>query len=374
MSVRVRKLARELDRSPDDVLGLLADHLSLARYSSPEDMLPDEVAAQVRKVAKTAPVRHLEARSRPAPSRNHPQDPPSPAADLMAELVPGVTVPGAPRPARRAPRPPPSAAPAARPPTLGDERQTDVRQALAEERRRLEAARAELAAERAALAAEREALEAARAEAEVARAALRDDRIGAEARLRERTLAGLLERRGLKGADEHGRALAALAAGGHLARLAAELVPSEPDVVQRLLRERLTLTSGAVPDSVGPVVWVSPERADLRGGAELDRLLSRLSEGWLLAGRRRVVWLGVPQRFHALLREKLDRRVELVLRPGGERTEAQTRDDLASADLLIAWGVAPTPGARALWAAARGKVVELEVATLGEALERLTGR
>jgi hypothetical protein len=381
MSVRVRKLARELDRTPEDLLQLLREKLALSRYGSPEDLLPDEVAGQLRKLARTtapraigaAPSAGPSAAPRPGAPRAAPASPP-PDEDLMAGLVSGVVPTGKRAPAPRAPRPP-AAAPPSPPPsplaTLASERQGEVRNALAEERRRLEAVRAEVEEARALLASEREALATARAELEAARARFDDDAMVRDRALAARSLAGLLDERGLKGTDEHGRALAALASGGHLAGLAGQLVPVDVDLVRRTLRERLTLASGPLPESVGPVVWVTPERADLRGGPELDRILTRLSEAWLLDGRRRVLWLGVPSRYHGLLRERVDRRIELNFRPGGERDEAQARDDVGAADLLIAWNVKPTPGARQVWAGARGRVVELDARTLSDVLERL---
>lgn len=370
MSVRVRKLARELDRSPEDVLWLLSEHLSVTRYGSPEDMLPDDVAAQVRRAARSVAPRAF-----PLPERP-PARPPAPSAggDWMAELVPGVVPTGAkaaPRAAPRSKAPPARSAAPPSTPTLADERRDDVRTALADERQRLEAARAELEVARGALVAERQAWEGARAALADERAALEAEATAAAGRQFARSLAGFLEERGLRGVDEHGRALSALAAAGHLAKLAAHLTPSQPEEVRRILRERLTLGSGPVPESVGAVVQVSADRADLRAGAELDRVLGRLSERWLLEGRRRVTWLGVPTRFHALLRERIDPRVELTFRPGGPRTGPQAREEVGGADLVLAWNTEPDAAARAVWDAARGRVLVLSGRTLAEVLDGL---
>ncbi len=441
MSLRVRKLARELETSPDDVLRLLRE-MGYDRYRSPDDLVADDVVARVRRAgarsagSRARPLsRTPSARSSPpepfglpaqpasllgrerASSAPLPGPPPAKAApqaaagggalaleepelpaegeDWMARLVPGVLRAGesaarrapsarastAPR-ASRAPSdrsmPPPSAGASAvpgatsrsRPPTgFAEERAESAREALAAERRRLEAARDELAAaraaleaERAGLAADREALAADRAAHEASVTARQED-------LRQRSLLGLLEERGLSGLDECERAIAALASGRVLGRLLGVLVPTDPDAVRRVLNDRLVLVAGPVAEDLGPTVQVAPARADVRGGVELERQISRLGAALLLEGHRRVVVAGVPPRLQALMTGGMDPRVELTFRPGGQRDEAQAAQDVARGDLVVTWNVEVTPAARAVYADARKRLVELRGRTMSEFLD-----
>ena len=85
MALRVRKLARELERSPEDVLLLLKD-LGYERYRTPDDLLADDVVARARKAARTTPPRaRVPSPARPAPSSVRAKPPAE--ADLMAQLA-----------------------------------------------------------------------------------------------------------------------------------------------------------------------------------------------------------------------------------------------------------------------------------------------
>ncbi|MCA9493799.1 MAG: hypothetical protein KC621_27905, partial [Myxococcales bacterium] len=101
MALRVRKLARELERSPEDVLLLLKD-LGYERYRTPDDLLADDVVARARKAARTTPPRaRVPSPARPAPSSVRAKPPAE--ADLMAQLVPGAVRTGARSTQRTAP-------------------------------------------------------------------------------------------------------------------------------------------------------------------------------------------------------------------------------------------------------------------------------
>lgn len=331
--MRVRKMARELDRSPEDLLLLLKD-LGHSRFRSGDDMLSDDVAEQLRKAARARPpqARLPTPRSRPAAQASAAS--PS-GGDLMASLVPGVTKTGAPAarpksaPPRAPERTPPSRAPAAQLPSAE------------------EGAGALLAAERERLAAERSAIDARAAELD-ARAATLDLRAAAlDARelaleARSQSLAeplydrgsalSLLEERGLRGQDEAERAIAALASRHLLGGVLGALYPKDKASFARLLSERLVLVGGAIPDGLdAPAVTVSPERADLPGGQTLTKLTNRVGEHLLLAGIRRVLLVGIPPKWHALLKESIDRRVELIFRA------SLREEDSARNELVVGW-------------------------------------
>ncbi|MCB9688549.1 MAG: hypothetical protein H6735_26160, partial [Alphaproteobacteria bacterium] len=333
MALRVRKLARELERSPEDVLLLLKD-LGYERYRTPEDLLTDDVVARARKAARTTPPRaRVAATARSAPPA--PRSKPPIEADLMAQLVPGAVRTGA-RPVART-APPLPAPPRGRGPVLAEERADEARGALAAERERLERARAELAAERAALADERDRLLAERDALRLERDTLERAVAERDRTVRERSVLGLLEARGLSGTDEAERAVAALAQHKELGRLLGGLTPIDPEGFRRLLADRLLLVAGPPPEGVGAAVQVAEDRADIATGPELHRRIARIGQGLLLEGCRRVLVAGLSPRLHGLLREHLDPRVELAFRPGGVRDEAGIRADLERGDLIVTW-------------------------------------
>lgn len=311
MAVRIRKLARELGRTPAEVLGIL-HALGFARYRSSEDMLSGSVEARVRRgVARgVQPVPlDVEPVPRRAASGDRTLEELASQDDLMARLVPGVKPtrsggrpPGPPSGAGRvrrrgdrpvepkaspvpppasaapevSPAPPPSATPAEpadaaahgaalraletersaleslRSSIQAEETLLAARRAeLEEDTRRLQARERSVEAERAALDQLRHALERERAALAATREALSDSAARAR-RHGERTLQELLEERGLRGADEFERVLAGLAVGRHLRELvwALRVDPAEP--VRRLLANRVVLAEGAPPEAGDP--------------------------------------------------------------------------------------------------------------------------
>ena len=346
MGIRVRKLARELRRSPSEVLGLLQD-LGYERYRTPEDMVSDVVAGKIRKASgRSGPG------ARPLPDAATPRKPaPTAPGDIMAELVPGVKRSQSHAPPTPPPRATPSIGPESRAThsrynSLGPSASPGAPQAprtngtvsqvassstldpLDRERRALEAAKLELAAERAQLEQERVKLREAEA-ALVARAEALDATAVPEA-IDEAPLtvedgdagAGLsmldmFDGRGLKGIDEAERALAALAGAKVLGKLLEHVKVREPDVLRRLLWERLVLVGGPdVPEELDvPSVVVSQDRADIPGANELSRRCTYLGERLMLRGWVRVALVGVARRWHSLLRSRIDRRISISFRP-----------------------------------------------------------
>lgn len=333
MAVRVRKLARQLKRTPAEVLGLL-HAIGYSRYRSSEDMVSDAAVAKareaVRKGVRAAPVTPEGVRKAPKKASSGPG-----RSDLMAQLVPGVVRQGQPpRPASK-PKPPPK--PSATPPR----------------------AEAPAAPPRV----DRSEIEAAHAEIRVLKeqnAALRSDLAARDAQITELSAApdepsGLeaaLQARGLLGQDEHARALAGLAQ----ARLLdpALLSVADASAFGRLLTDRLVLFGGDVPDALTGVVGVSValDRADMPGASALARLGEKVGEQLMLHGLRRVRAIGVPPRWHGMLRSGIDTRIELSIEPGGERDEARARRDALGADVVWLWGVGGDDGARDAWSQA----------------------
>lgn len=409
MPVRVRKLAQDLERTPAQVLGLL-HALGFPRYKSSEDQLADPVAAKVRaavRVGLTADPVTPEAERR---ARDASQEAAGPVG--MAALVPGVVPLGAKAPPPRAPvtprkpapgpgaRDPRAAAPSGspgldRPDSLGGSARTPQeatvggsdpgraeRDALRAERDALRAERDALRAERAARLAERDALvaerDAARAERDAAFAAAdvaaRTDR--------ERLMAppsgvsALLEARGLRGRDEQARALAGLLRERWIEADALGVV--DPAAVKAALTERVVLVDGDPPEPMAGAVGVSvsPDRAEVPGARELVRRLERVAELLLLHGWRRVRAVGVPVRWHGLLRLRFDPRIELSIVPGGPRDRERAARDVDGVDVVWLWGVSGDDGAREAWARAKlvldgPDAVGPATAAARQALERL---
>ncbi len=350
MALRVRKLARELNGSSGEVLGLLHE-LGLERFRSPEDMLSDAIAERVRRAwSKGLRGAPLAVAEEPAP-RTAPEH--APAHDLMARLVPGVVPKGARMPRKKAPAPPvdaPLEAIAAPPAGVSavETLRAELVAALERERAAFEASRAalagELARERAAIAAEREAVEIERQrlseqvrvleEANLALQRGRGELAQVAADLDARVappLIDVLTERGLRGADEFERALGGMANLRALRDVLPLLQVRDREAMRDALRRSLLLVGGEVPDLLpGDVVGVrvAEERGEIPGWTELRRELGRGAEALMLNGLRHVVLVGVPATWQRLVREAFDPRIDLRFvamapRPGGdERIDA----------------------------------------------------
>lgn len=363
MAVRVRKLAKELNRDPYDVIGVL-HALGASRYRSPDDMIPDPMVDRVKRAWKEGieplPVPRVAVAEVAAPS--------GPAKeDLMSRLVPGVVRHGK-QPTKLAKSGSGSPAPAA--PDRGTE---SASAALVAERGALQAEREALAAERTRLREEREGLAADRAAVQDAHAALEEERAALQ---REReglaaapgagtALTAVLDARGLRGQDEHVRALAALAASRLLGDLLPRLRVEDPAAAERWLRERLVLTGGAVPEGLGAAVTVAPERADLPDAGTLQRRIARAGELLLLNGLRRLLVVGGRTQWHRLLKAGMDPRIEAKFQ-AALRAEPEE-----PTDAILLWGVTVPPEVRE--AVGRSFVIEAgapDLVSLLDAIER----
>ncbi len=361
MAVRVRKLARQLGRSPADVLRLL-HALGYTRYRSAEDMVSDAVArraaAAVRQGVSARPVQPRAARVR-EPARSAP-----PAGeDLMARLVPGV-VPYAGRERHRAP---PRELPGADRESRSDEPGPgEASEASEEDHRALQAALDTVRAERDALRALVDELErgteALQREVDALRAA-RD--AGGDA------LVDVLRARGLVGRDEQVSALAGLLAVRALDP--AWLRVGDRAALERALAERLVLFGGEVPERLTGKAGVSVamDRADLPAARALDLRLERAGELLMLHGLRRVRAAGVPPAWHRWLIEGIDPRISVDLVPGGPRDGERARSDAAGVDVLWLWDVHGDEDAERAWSEAA--VVARGPARPDAALDALIG-
>ncbi|HMV68295.1 MAG TPA: hypothetical protein PKA64_15720, partial [Myxococcota bacterium] len=163
--------------------------------------------------------------------------------------------------------------------------------------------------------------------------------------------------------DEFERAVAALAQSRLLRDALWTLRVDAPEVLRRLLAERVVLVDAAPPEALAraaATVIVSPDRAEVPAAATLSRALAVWGEGLLLHGLRRVTLVGGRSLWHRLLKEGVDPRVDVRFVPARTREAAQASADVERADLVVLWGVQVMPTARAVYNAARARVVEVE--------------
>jgi len=392
MAMRVRKLARELQGTSGEVLGVLRD-LGLERYRSPEDMLPaaavDKVRRAWRKGQRGPPVAVAPA----SPRRGRPRQV---RDDLMSQLVPGV-VPVSRRDATSVPsrrkvdapleeiadqthEAPDRADLDAEWATLAAERAEveEVRAGVEEAEEALEAERAVLEGERAVLEGERAALEEARglleqllADVESRAGLLEEKRIalleaqglGDPSDAVRASLVEVLEDRGLRGFDEFERALGALAQARRLRDLLPLLAVQDPTAVLESLRESLILVGGDIPESLPrgrAGVQVAPDREELPGWESLRRDLGRVGELFLLHGLRRVVVVGGHPTWQRLLREGVDPRVDLRFQQTAPRPGEEADSDLGRIDALVFWGGGPPEGLENTYGGSRIFVVQVD--------------
>lgn len=390
MAIRVRKLAKELNRSPWDVLGVL-HALGYRRYRSPEDMLSgpalDRLRKGIREGVAPLPVERTDngkGKAKASVSQR----------GMMSSLIPGVVPQRSddkfaaakpePAPRRRAPEPPasglsvPAASASIADMSVSSEaldvqaRTLDVhRDTLRAERAVFESEKAELAALERRLAAERKALDALRLALDEERAALATQReavelMAAKQRPSENselpTLESVLQARGLRGADEYERALAGLASARSLADLLWALRVDGDDVWLRTLRDRLVLVSGStegVPAGVGVPVAVAPERAELPDLARLKKDFDRIGELFMLNGMRRALVIGGRPAWHRLLQNGIDPRIEMRFQPGRARSRADAEADVTRTDIVVLWDVEVHADADAVYRTARPVVVRV---------------
>ncbi len=150
-----------------------------------------------------------------------------------------------------------------------------------------------------------------------------------------RDLRSLLEARGLRGEDEMGAALAALAGARRLGPLLTQFSTAHPDTFADFLVERLALTApGESPDAGRVAVEVEANRSDLLATGAVNRAIAAFSEACLLAGKRRVLIVGGSPSYRKALQAGMDARIQLTLVEGNRRN-FRTQ---GTPDLTIVWG------------------------------------
>ena len=314
MAIRVRKLAKELNRDAAEVLGVLAA-IGITRYRSPEDMLTGPIEAKLRAAMRSgvAPVAVVPEAVRKAPVAAPPAPRPSQEALLTA-------------PKRAVPKPAPGPRPEPTPaPSL-----PSAAAALVE-----------------ALGAERRAL------AELRESLMRPAPVAPVAPPEPSSvpLSQLLAARGLVGQDEAERAIRALAEKRRLVELIPYLRVTDVAHVTGWLAEVLLLADGTPPEALQSqaVVSVAPERGEVPSAAAFRRQATQISEQLMLNGARRVVVVGGPIRWHRLLARALDPRIEIRFRPTSRVGVQDAEADVSRTDAIVLWDVVVDPEAQAVY-------------------------
>ena len=144
----------------------------------------------------------------------------------------------------------------------------------------------------------------------------------------------LLVERGLRSEAEMAAALGALLDGGRFLPLLGGLVVARRAEMIAFLEERLILLAEGEEAPAGRVaVRVPSERSEAREDGALRTALAAFSTACLVAGKRRVVFVGGSPAYRKQLREGLDRRLDLRFVEGD-----QGRIPRVDADLVIVWG------------------------------------
>ncbi len=341
--MRIRKLARELALSEQDLFGLL-HAMGHARYINPEQMLPTELVEQVRKRGPSPPpknpgwrppedreIRDLDKpRAKPAVPKVGPRAgakarttvPPALLATPAPPVPPSIPVA---LPTPRQTVPPAAATPRSSPPPAPPPNPVDTFRAL------LVASEGELARSRdRVIALEREL-----ASSENHRRALLRALASASGREAHQSVRDAFIRRGLIGDDEIALALRAWGEAHRLQELLDPLQVGNPVVFQALLDERMLLVGPGedCPSGVVPVT-VAPDRSERHTSTPVRSALARMATALLIHGKKRLVVHGGSAAWQRELKDGLDPRIELRFYPHIGRGPLP---DTGVPDVVVLW-------------------------------------
>jgi hypothetical protein len=158
----------------------------------------------------------------------------------------------------------------------------------------------------------------------------------------EASLRSLMQDRGLRGQEEGRRATLALLNARRWEGLEALLSVERPQVAREVLGLGVFLHCGQedcpAPETCA-VVQVPPRRCEVCGGGSVQ--WDALNDALLLGGIREFVVLGGHPHVQGLLREQVDRRVELRAFPSHAPVPGGRAGTLKEARLLLRWETEP---------------------------------
>jgi hypothetical protein len=397
MAIRIRKLAKEIGCAPEDVIALL-QRLAQKGYADPEKQIPAGVEALVRRHAKEladAAARGITAARRVPPAPAAGAGPPSrgavlgdgfedamlgeqarvereasraadeaalraalagvrPIAKSASSAAPPRPAAGGPSQSRSAAAPAPSAPalspgaraghaplgarPGAPPELVLGEQLAAAREELARVRAHAELAATELVAARADLTRLRDALtaaEQARDDADAHRRALSRELSARDAQRAPTALRAVFERRGLRGDDEIAMTVRALVDARRTAELVDAMQLLDPRALEEVLWNRLLLVAEGEelpPGLVG--VRVPADRSEAPDSGPNRAAMTRFSTACLVRGARKIVIVGGSPAYHRVLREGIDKRIDLRLVDGTRRGQIP---EVQRADFVFVW-------------------------------------
>lgn len=155
-------------------------------------------------------------------------------------------------------------------------------------------------------------------------------------------LIDVLERRGLKGADEAAFLIRGLLQTRQLDGLLERLQADDPDLLRGWLEDRVALLCSAhaeLAPSGRAAITVPPSRCEVCGGSELKRTVRHFVDTCLIHGLTRVSVVGGSPKHHHMLRNLVQHRaLRIQLAPSLEqRTPSQVRSDLDNSDVVLLW-------------------------------------
>ena len=375
MATRVKKLAKELGRTPEEILGML-HALGFPRYRSVDDQLPKAMVERVKGGWRkgVVPVAFVLGEQQVSSSkRAEKKTATQEAGDWMQSALPGVKpldaeseIQGG---AKRSKPPSAKKAGAVKSATLKPDPSNVEPKVFERHKKQSEAIIAHLTQRVEQL--EREALEssAKRQELEAANTGLLTALNGLRGRR-----PGLIEvcaRRGITGTEQIAETLAGLIQKGLVGDLLPLLrVDNEEHWVRHLHRHVLLLPQGKGAIQTELVqVQVDPAKADLTDPRETVRLVQRLSGQMLLFGVKSVVVVGPGDGLGRLVEELMDRRIQwhhFVLTEG---TEKQVLDMAKRVDALLVWNTRVSRDIVKTYRSAKRPVVIVKDGGLGALVE-----
>ena len=342
MAIRVKKLAKELNQSPTEVLGVL-HAIGFTRFRSVNDMLSDQIVTRLKKAIRNS-VAPMPLKSIPQATAEKQEHRPKSSQvytesdlDLDLHAFVGDVQPNV------SPSPPPRPRTTPEPVDNALFEMTDRVRVLEEENTRLE-----LMFKRAIV------------ELDEMKARQRQEQ---ELSISYVPMSLLLKQRGLESDREMSAAIQAIAKLKPTEQWLSRLHVADADSFSEWIGEKLRLVSSESPlmaaEGFAPVV-VAIDRAEQMGDAAIQQAVQELSELFLLFGLRRVLLVGDVETYAKPLRQHMDSRIQLQIETERTRNAAEAERDVRRQDAIVLWNVDTSDGAREIYDSSKAEVLHFD--------------